>query len=204
MIMVDVETSGLDPSRHAILSIGAVDFEHPDHQFYAECRIGPETAVDEAALQCNGFTLEDISNPSKPDLFSICRGFEEWCDQVRDRTLGGHNPHFDAGMLHAAFTRAGLEWPFRYRYVDSHSITYGWFLALGKQLPLKNGVSHIDCDTMLRFVGLFEEPLPHYALTGAKMEAEALYRMWLGKIMFDEYSEYPVPKYLTGFSSQNG
>jgi len=38
MVVVDVETSGLDPQKYAMLSIGAVDFENPERQFYAECR----------------------------------------------------------------------------------------------------------------------------------------------------------------------
>jgi len=39
MIVADIEATGLDPRKHSILSIGAVDFEHPERQFYGECRI---------------------------------------------------------------------------------------------------------------------------------------------------------------------
>jgi DNA polymerase III epsilon subunit-like protein len=34
MIIVDVETSGLDINNHQILSIGAIDLENPERQFY--------------------------------------------------------------------------------------------------------------------------------------------------------------------------
>jgi DNA polymerase III epsilon subunit-like protein len=33
MIFVDVETTGLDSSKHGILSIGAVNFENPNNYF---------------------------------------------------------------------------------------------------------------------------------------------------------------------------
>lgn len=196
MLVVDVETSGLDPARHAVLSIGAVDFEHPTRQFYAECRVEPGTEIDEAALRCNGFTRENVADPAKPGLSSLCREFYEWCGEAGEKTLAGHNPHFDADMLSAAFARTELKWPFRYRYVDSHSVAYGLFRAAGRQIPLKNGVSHIDNNTVLRFVGLPEEPAPHHALTGATMEAEALYRMWFGERLLGDYDGYPVPVYL--------
>ena len=39
MIVVDVETSGMDAYKHSLLSIGAVDFENPVERFYEECRI---------------------------------------------------------------------------------------------------------------------------------------------------------------------
>ena len=34
MIIVDVETTGIDPEKHSIVSIGAVDFSNPSNEFY--------------------------------------------------------------------------------------------------------------------------------------------------------------------------
>lgn len=44
--------------------------------------------------------------------------------------------------------------------------------------------------------GLPNEPIPHNALTGAKMEAEAFSRFIYGKSFFKEFENYPVPHYL--------
>ena len=37
MIVIDLETSGIDPMEHSILSLGAVDFDNPEYFFYGEC-----------------------------------------------------------------------------------------------------------------------------------------------------------------------
>ena len=39
MLIVDVEASGTEYHKHSIVSIGAVDFERPERQFYGECKI---------------------------------------------------------------------------------------------------------------------------------------------------------------------
>ena len=46
------------------------------------------------------------------------------------------------------------------------------------------------------YVGLPPEPKPHHALTGAKVEAEALSRLLFGKILLKEFAHYEIPKYL--------
>lgn len=39
MIILDVETTGTDPSIHSLVSIGAVDFNNPDTRFMEECLV---------------------------------------------------------------------------------------------------------------------------------------------------------------------
>ena len=56
MIVVDVETSGLDDEKNSLLSIGAVDFYNPKNQFYGECRVREGAEVNPEALEVNGFT----------------------------------------------------------------------------------------------------------------------------------------------------
>ena len=47
MIIIDVETTGLDPKKYSIVSIGAVDFKKPMRTFYEECRIWDGAEVSE-------------------------------------------------------------------------------------------------------------------------------------------------------------
>ena len=58
MIIIDVETTGLDPERCSLVSIGAVDFSCPERQFYGECQAWDGAEVSADALAINGFTKE--------------------------------------------------------------------------------------------------------------------------------------------------
>jgi len=60
MIVIDVEASGVDSRIDSLVSVGAVDFEHPENRFYEECRIWEGAHVEKEALAVNGFTLEEI------------------------------------------------------------------------------------------------------------------------------------------------
>ena len=65
MIIVDVESSGVDPVKHSLLSIGAIDFLNPKNQFYGECRVWDGAHIMDEALAVNGFTKEQITNKKK-------------------------------------------------------------------------------------------------------------------------------------------
>lgn len=45
------------------------------------------------------------------------------------------------------------------------------------EIPMKNGLSSLSMDSVLGLAGLEPEPKPHNALTGAKLEAEAIRRI---------------------------
>ena len=196
MIVVDVETSGLDPDAHSILSIGAVEFGRPDNQFYVECQVDPDAQVSPEALAINGFTEEQIVDPKKPTLQEAVKQWLDWTAEIADRTLAGHNTWFDYGMLEAACRKYDLGWPFGKRLVDLHVLAYCHYLSRGEQPPLYGGSSGVTTDTVHTYVGLETEPKPHNGLVGAKMEAEALNRFIYGKNLLNEYAMFPLPDYL--------
>lgn len=179
MIIIDIETGGLDPLKHALLSIGAVDHTTGE-TFYIECRAGSNSELDDAALAINGFTREQALDPSKPFRDVAYVRFLDWC-KGRAALVGGQQVGaFDLRFLRCIHDGAegcvkrnntayvhweGIKdiggWPFGHRSVDLHSVAYA---KLGQSLSL---------DGILKAVGLAPEPKPHNALTGALLEHEA-------------------------------
>src|SRR3989338_5668689 len=90
MIVVDLETSGLDPEKHGILSIGAVEFENPANTFYGECRLREGAIIDDEATKIHGFSEEQMRN-CKKSAKQLCEEFNLWSKRSEERTLAGQN-----------------------------------------------------------------------------------------------------------------
>lgn len=163
MIIVDTELSGLDPKKHSLLSIGAVDFDTGD-EFYGECRIEEGRVIDEESLAINGFTREQCIDPNKPYPHGLYISFLEWA-KGREMLLAGQQ----VGSCDVLFLKEihngvkGLvgPWPFGYRTVDLHSVAYArWRKSL-------------SLDGILETICLNKESKPHNALNGARCEYKA-------------------------------
>ncbi|MDP2593209.1 MAG: 3'-5' exonuclease [bacterium] len=193
MLVVDVETSGTESSIHGILSVGAVDFENPKRQFYEECRLFDGAHVMKEALEINGFTERDILDKNKKTDKELVEAFLEWALLSDNHTLAGQNPSFDRDFLRAAALRYHLDWPLAHRTVDTHSVCFAVMITRGDNPPAEKGRSALDLDVALRYAGLPDEPMPHNALCGAKLESELLSRLLYKRVLFEEYSKFKIP-----------
>jgi DNA polymerase III epsilon subunit-like protein len=202
MIVVDVETTGTDPLRHAIISIGAIDFINPERQFYRECRIWPGAQIQTEALAINGATPEQVIDPSRLAPEDAIAQFIAFCREASDRTLAGHNTTFDRDFLQMSVERHSIDWHFGYRVIDLHSVAWMHMVQHGHPVPLRNSRSAISCDTTLMYCGLPQEPKPHNGLVGAKMEAEAFSRLINGKGLFSEYEGCAIPHQVLAIETQ--
>lgn len=167
MIILDIETTGLDPASHSMVSLGAVDYDTGD-EFYEECCVYHNSIIDPLALKVNGMTetqCRDCSTKAPP--YGPYMKFMVWA-KGREQLLAGQQVgSFDIPFLEHIHRREGIvpTWQFGYRSVDLHSVA---FAKLGKSLSL---------DGILQAVGLAPEPKPHNALTGARLEREAFKRL---------------------------
>ena len=196
MIIIDVETTGMDYSKHSIIDIGAIDFHQPSNQFQQECRMWSGAEIDPKALKINGFTIKDIISKDKLSLKETIRIFLQWTQQIENRTIAGQNPDFDLGFLKATAKRYGYRLNLGHRKIDQHSLVYANHLSRGISPPLEGNVSNLNSDYIMQYVGLPLEPKPHKALNGAKWEAEAFSRLIYGRILFTEFRKYKIPNYL--------
>lgn len=196
MIVVDVETTGLDPAWHSIVSIGAVDFADPTRQFYRECRVWEGAQISPEALAVNGFTVEQVTDPARSSLQEVMAEFIVFCEKAENRTLAGENPSFDRDFLRAAAERSNLSWQSGHRVLDLHSFSWLHMVKAGRVPPVKNGRTALSADETHMYCGLPPEPKPHNGLTGAKMEAESFSRLMYGRGLLEEYQHHPIPLHL--------
>jgi DNA polymerase-3 subunit epsilon len=181
MIVLDVETSGVDRDKHSLLSIGAVDFLKPERQFYIECRVFDGAHISEEALLVNGFSKQEAINTQKMSEAEAVVKFLEWALKSEIHTIGGQNPFFDVSFIQKGAERASIDFPLAHRILDLHSIVYFHMMRRGITPPVKNGRSNINSDTIMEYVGIGAEPKPHNALNGAIWEAEAFSRLLYNK-----------------------
>jgi len=196
MIVLDIETTGTDPRLHSIVEVGAIDFDSPGNYFNARCQIWDGAEINFKALEINGLTLNEIQDKSILTQKELISRFIIWIDNIEDKTIAGHNVDFDINFINESAARCGLNFSLGKRKVDQHSIVYSHFLKRNIRPPLKDGFSDLNSDFIMNYVGIPSEPKPHRAINGARYEAEALSRLIFGKVMFEEFSNFPIPDYL--------
>jgi DNA polymerase III epsilon subunit-like protein len=196
MIVLDIETTGVDPIRHAIIEIAAIDFTYPQNQFNERCQIWPGAEIDLKALEINGFSPDEIIDRTILTQKELLMRFKDWTDIIEDKTIAGQNVDFDINFLNESSKRCDLNFNFGKRKVDQHSIAYIYLLRRNIKPPLRDGISNLNGDLIMEYVGLPHEPRPHKALNGAKFVTEALARLIYRKSVFEEFKDYKIPHYL--------
>lgn len=168
-ISIDIETTGLNPQKHTMISCGAINFRN-NETFYEENYLRSDAHIDEEALKING---EDKSNLLSRNYLSYKSEIEvldsllKYASENKCFVIIGKNPKFDYNFLLEIWKRNSREerkFPFSYRVIDYGSLALPLMLKAGLDVPEK-GFSSSDIQNFLKLV---EEPRPHNALTGAK------------------------------------
>lgn len=193
MIVVDVETTGIDANKCSLASIGAIDFNHPENTFYGECRVWTGAHISEEALKVNGFTELSLHDLNKYTEATLIQAFLDWIMKADEHTVGGQNPFFDTDFLRAAAHRAGIEFNLPKRVIDLHSICYAHMIMKGLTPPISGHRTDINSDFIMKYVGLEPEPKPHVGINGAIWEAEAFSRLLYNKPLLDQFKSHNIP-----------
>ncbi|PXY40597.1 hypothetical protein DMB65_11860 [Flavobacterium cheongpyeongense] len=196
MIVIDIETTGLDPLKNSIIEIGALDFSNPYNRFYQKCRIFEGAEIDENALEVNGYNHVELSDINKQELRDLLLNFIEWIKPIKNKTLAGQNVDFDIHFLKESLRRCGIDYVFGWRKIDLHTLVYCHHLKNGINPIIKNDFSNLNGDKIMKYVGLPVEPKPHLAINGVLYEAEAFSRLIYGKLLINQFKGYIIPSYL--------
>ena len=194
MIVLDVESTGLNPLKHSIVSLGALDLENPTNRFYEECRVWNGAEIEDEALAINGFSREAVTDTARKSEAELIASFVTWaCDKPSNRMLAAQNPSFDLEFVQAACARAGVDCPFGKRTIDVHSLVWLHMSERGIEPPTDKLRSSISLDVALQYCGVPAEPKPHNALTGALCHAEVISRIAYTKKALPEFSSFDIP-----------
>jgi len=195
MLILDIEASGTEYEKHSIVSLGALDLKNPSNRFYEECRVWDGAHIMEEALEVCGFTEEEVTDSRKQTEAQLIEKFIAWSEQLEDRTFGGQNVSFDRDYVKAACYRAGINYPFAHRTIDSHSLAWMHIIKAGGIPPLdvEHKRSALNLDAVLNYCGIPEEPQPHNALTGALSHAEVINRLLYDKKLLPEFEQFDIP-----------
>jgi DNA polymerase III epsilon subunit-like protein len=195
MIVIDVEASGTEYSKHSIVSIGALDYSQPEKRFYGECRIWDGAHIMEEALAINGFTEKELRDTNKQSEAELVQAFMEWSQHMGDRTLVGQNVSFDRDMVKAACLRAGIQWDLAHRTLDTHTFCWMHIVKNGGVPPIdaEHRRSALNLDAVLNYCGIESEPEPHNALTGALCHAEVTARLLHNRKLLPEFAHFEIP-----------
>ncbi len=93
-VSLDLETTGLDPSRDAILEIGAVRFRGDEVLETFSTLVDPGRPIPHKIVDLTGITQHDAD--AAPPLFDVLPRLIAF---VRDLPIVGHNVQFDLGFL---------------------------------------------------------------------------------------------------------
>lgn len=196
MIVLDVEATGTNYEKHSMVSLGALELEDASNRLYLECRIWDGAHIEDEAMEVNGFTKKQVTDPAKISESELVQRFLGWSSSVNERTFAGQNVSFDRDFLKAAAGRAGhLDWPFAHRTIDTHTLCYMHMVKRGIVPPVDPVKHHskLNLDAVLNYCGIPDEPEPHNALTGAFSHAEVISRLLYDKKLLPEFDQFEIP-----------
>lgn len=178
VVVVDAETSGLDPARHGVLSIGACFLSNPvmeGSEFEQVVRLHRALDWDASALAVNGFSRSGLYDPTLCHEREALQAFFAWAGEGPLILAGMNVGKFDLAFLSALMRRhPEVRWPkLSHRTLDMHSLAIGW--AVRHQVDVD--VTRLTTDAIYTMLGMEEEPRPHRALVGARMERMAMRKM---------------------------
>lgn len=159
-VVVDLETTGGNPSDAHITEIGAVKVRGGEVIEEFHTLVDPQVPVPPFIRLLTGITDEMLLGA--PRIDQVLPSFLEF---ARGAVLVAHNAPFDIGFLRAATRRCGLPWPSP-AVVDT--------VVLSRRLVTREEVPNHKLATLARFFGTEVEP-DHRALHDARATVDVLH-----------------------------
>ncbi|PUU95298.1 PolC-type DNA polymerase III [Halanaerobium sp.] len=159
-IVFDLETTGLNPSQHEIIEIGAVKIKNGEKIDEFKSFINPGVKIPAKITEITG--INDRMVADAPDLEAVINDFVNFAG---DGVLVAHNADFDYGFIRTALEKLEIEKD-DYTVLDT--------LGLARAL-VKDSKNH-KLNTLAKYFGVDLEN-HHRALDDAAATAEVLFNL---------------------------
>ena len=163
-IVLDTETTGLDPASHRIIEIGCVELAErrpTGNRFHVY--LNPDRAIDEGARAVTGISDEFLAD--KKRFAEVAAEFIEF---IRGAEIIAHNAEFDVGFIDAELGIAGAQYG---RLADHVTVLDSLALAREKFPGPRNSL-----DALCRRFGIDNS---HREWHGALLDAQLLAEVYL-------------------------
>jgi len=187
LVALDLETTGLEPTRDAIIEIGAVKFKGERLEGEFSTLINPGRDIPAFVTQLTGITNAMVTNA--PRILQILPKLEDF---VGDASIIGHNVKFDVGFLRARNTLKHNATLDTYDLGSALLPTAGRYNlgALGQALGITLPATHRALDdcrvTMAVYRALFQRALTLPLDLLAEITQLGLNVEWGGDLFFQE------------------
>lgn len=177
LLVVDCETSGLDPHKNCILSLAAVVYHdgavEDSKQWLVLDALGE---FDEGAFKLNGITREKVLADGLTP-WSVIRQLEQMLarhDMRGKVTLAGHNLPFDVGFLKRLYRLANMDYEAQFSHGGLCTKTAALLLEQAGRL----NITSASLTSVAPALGIkHDEDRVHDALEDALVTAQVLRRM---------------------------
>ncbi|MFD7247827.1 exonuclease domain-containing protein [Streptomyces massasporeus] len=180
LIIVDVESTGLDEHTHVPIEVAAVNLRTGEALEFVPF-VGADYlgAADGDAMQINRYYERGVYKRTLPGTDTKIR-YDQLFDMLRGNRLGGANPRFDAAMIRRGYAIAKLFPAGHYSSFELPAET--WHHRLTDVCAYAGGVFRMDpaetpsLSEVCGFVGV-ENAEQHSALSDAQATAECFRRL---------------------------
>ena len=173
LLLVDLETTGLDAQKHEIIQIAAILLDRKTlkekEAFSSYIKPAKWKKRDLESMKINGITWENLK--SAPSLKEVLAQFSKLF-KPSDVVLSYYGGPLDMDFLRAAYAEVGMKWRFDYHFFNLWGMFYAFLASRGQ---LKNPSRHAGFsleDLMSKFK--IRSKNRHDALEDCRIEAEIL------------------------------
>lgn len=159
---VDLETTGLNPSKAEIIEIGAIVYDIEKgtvEELNVKIKPLRIEGADPKALEVNGYTEKEWKKAGTLEEALVALG-----KIAEGATFLAYNVSFDWSFLEAAYAATGVPIPFHYHRLCVMSMAT-------IKIP-KSKVQSYSLKTVCAYLGIEPEPKVHRALNGAQKAME--------------------------------